>query len=369
MPGLNDDDKLDAAIAEQKASGSPGGESTKPIVFSNRMHTLNSLRKFYTGLRWQARRSTGQKNPELSGGVDVGALIKLGGSVGLNGSAWLTSPGADVHNVYIANMGFTLGQNRQWADYGGGGSIYPGQFHSLAFNYAHHVMGSPTRLFAVTQMTFSGMWTINNVWGPAFQIGGSDNSFWMDGFLNIGPSGSTSQYGYPSNNHGYLGTFSSLTNTDVGYIYMTALNGWRGLRIMGSASELSLFGGVYEGYKSTRQNGLYSGPAPGSLLRVENGAVRIYGTRFGQGLDNPDSGEEGLIQMLGGELDIQGAVGFGANMNTANLIQHTGGRLSCAGIQKRQNGGITGRPRVKSSFTAGSGANAFYCPDHSVAVV
>lgn len=362
----SDDARLTAAIADQQASG--GTTNMAPIILPNRPLSFNQVRTMYSGLKIIGANKSGQKNPELAGGNYVGPEITLGASLSSGASSWWVGSGS-LYDIYMADFAVQGSQGsskHQFLDHNSG-TLYACEFNSLSFNFMRGVFGIRGRTCFFTQVNLTGTWTINNLWDTQVTVGGSDNQLWMAGYVNMGPSSSAAQTGSIAN-ASYQCTFTGLTNTTVGYIYCSALNGWRGIRQLGASSAVTYVGGVYEGYKPTRQNGLLSGPAPGTTIRVDDGAAAFYGCFIGQGMDNPDASENGLVQINGGEVIMVGCNFYGQNMATANAIHHTGGRLTVLGATKRINeaGTWSNRPRVATTATAGSGNYTFYSPDQSV---
>lgn len=367
--GGSDDDKLTAAIAAQKAAaGMPA------IVLAARNHRFNQTRQLYSGLKLVGSRPSGPKNLELSSSKFVASRVTLGSAISSGTASWWVNPASSVYDVFMADFGVSgnAGSSvHQFMDFPtfSGYTLYACEFRSLSFNFMRGVFGRKDRPCAFTQVVLSGHWTANNLWDTQFTIGGSDNLLWMGGQINIGPSSSPVQTGNYAGN-AYEIIFSSLSNTNVGYIYLTALNGWRGLKIMGSSGNgLFLYGGVYEGYKGTGTT--LSGPAPGSLIRIEGGSGAFYGPNIGQGMNKPDAAERGLVHMTGGEWMISGATFFRGGMaETVPCIYQTGGRLAVLGATRRQNETWTKRPRYS---TTASGPNAtqtsFYCADQSMVSV
>lgn len=363
-----DDAKLTSAIAAQKAAaGMP------PIVLGARNHRFNQTRPLYSGLKLVGSRPSGPKNLELSSSNYVPSRVTLGSALSSGAASWWVSPGSNIYDVFMAD--FAVSGNagssvHQFIDYPiSSGTLYACEFRSLSFNFMRSVFGRKDRPCALTQVVFSGHWTANNLWDTQFTLGGSDNLFWMGGMINIGPSSSPVQTGrYADNDYEII--CSSLSNTNIGYIYMTALNGWRGLKITGSSGNgLFFYGGVYEGYKSTGT--VLSGPAPGSVIRIEGGSGAFYGPSIGQGMNNPDAGEGGLVHMTGGEWSFNSATFYRGSMaETVPCIYHRGGRLLVSGATRRQNESWAARPRY-SSTAAGRNATqtSFYCPDESVVSV
>lgn len=357
-----DDQKLTSAISAQQAATA---RNMPPIVLPSRPISFTTPRTLYSGCKIVPPWVTGQKNGELAGGNYVGAEITLGGSVTSGTASWWNGTG-DIYDVFMS--GFTVQGNQgssvhQFLDQPSG-TLYACEFNSLAFNFMRGVFGRSDRKCLMTQVALTGSWTINNAWDTQIHAGGSDCIWWMDSFANIGVSQSASQTGTLST---YFMKLDSL-ELMMGKVYISAMNGWRGILISGGGSMVDMHGSIIEGYKPTRVNGLLAGPGPGSLVKITDGAVSMYGCKIGQGMDNPDVTEDGLVWISGGEVSMFGVNFYGRNMTTENAVQHTGGRLYMAGITKRQNEGAywTNRPNVLTTATAGTGAYTFTCPDQSI---
>lgn len=362
--GATDDDKLTAAIAWQKA------HTRMPAIrLASRVHTFNVTRQLYSGLKIVGT-PAGPRNLEQSSGVFVPTRINLGASITSGTSSWWVTPGTNLFDIYMADFAVQGNQGasvHQFIDVTSG-TLYACQFHALSFNFMRGVFGIKERKCLMTQVIFSGHWTANNLWDTQFHIGGADNNLWMDGYLNIGPSSSPAQTGSLANND-YELLFDSLTKTNIGYIFMSALNGWRGLKVTGSnAHGLRFFGGTYEGYKGSND----TLAAPGTVIRLEGGAGAFFSPSVGQGMQSPDTAnEKGLIHMTGGEWAFYSPSFYRLPVaDTTPMIYQSGGRLTVHGATRNEPDTWTTRPRylLGGSVVTGpnSGENVFYCPDMSM---
>lgn len=360
-----DDARLTSAIAaQQAAAGMP------PIVLGARNHSFNQTRTLYSGLKLVGPAASGPKNLELASSNYVPARVTLGAAVSSGTASWWVSPGADCYDIFMADFavaGNSGSSVHQFLDFPTTNTLYACEFRSLSFNFMRSVFGRKDRVCAFTQVVLSGHWTVNNLWDTQFTLGGSDNSLWMGGYVNMGPSSSAAQTGtYADNDYEII--LSSLSNTNVGYVYCTALNGWRGLRITGSSGNgLNFYGGVYEGYKGNTTS-LTAGPAPGSVIRIEGGAGAFFGPNVGQAMNNPDAAEGGYIHMTGGEWAIYSPTFYrGLLAETVPCIYHAGGRLLVEGATRRQNETWTTRPRFTTTATGPNATQtSFFCPDQSM---
>lgn len=368
-----DDEKLTAAIAAQQGATD---RNMPVIVLPSRPMTFTTPRALYSGLKIiGAPEYSGQKNPDISGGSRSGPECTMSGSISSGTSSWWRSPGGDVNNILFANFqvqGSQGSSTHQFLDYAGGGSMYPASFHSLSFNFMRGVFGRSDRKALMTQVTMTGDWTINNCWDTAITVGGSDFNI-SPAMMNIGVSQSAAQTGDLNR---YFLKLDTAEVTLGGKIYISAMNGWRGVLISGNSS-VDWYGGIIEGFKGTRTNGLLAGPGPGSLVKITGGSVNLFGTKIGQGMDNPDASEGGLIDISGNtsgqastEVGLHGVQLYGQNLGTANAIRHTGGRLYATVTRRTAETGVwSGRPKIATTATPGAGAYAFTNPDQSLTVV
>ena len=364
MNGSSDDDKLTAAIAlQQSTTGMP------PIVLGARNHAFNQTRQLYSGLKLIGQ-STGPKNLEQDPDF-VTSRITLGGSVSSGSSSWWVTPGGNVFDVYMADFAVqgSMGASvHQFIDVTTG-SLYACQFHSLSFNFMRGVFGRKDRKCLMTQVVFSGHWTANNLWDTQFNIGGSDCQLWMGGYINMGPSSAAVQLGTYADND-YQVIFDSLGKTNIGYLYISALNGWRGLKIIGNSGPcLQIYGGVFEGYKASGTTpGGATLAAPGTVIRIEGGNGTFHSPAIGQGMADPNAAEGGLVHMTAGEWTFVSPTFFrGAMAETEPMIYHSGGRLLVMGASRQMNESWTGRPRYSTTATGpNAGTYSFYCPDMSM---
>lgn len=363
--GDTDETKLTLAIAEQ-TSNNGSSLNYPPIILPNRPLSFTTPRSAYSGLKIIGAYKTGQNNAELNSGNYSGSEITLGGSISSGTSSWWNGTG-DVYNVFMADFAVQGSQGSSLHQFWDqpSGTLYACEYNSLTFNFMRGVMGRKDRKCLMTQVFLTGTWTINNIWDTALYVGGSDCGFWDGGYLNMGPSLSPAQTGTYADND-YEIHFDSMGKSTVGFIYASMMNGWRGAWISGAGTELTINGGVYEGYKPNRVNGLLSSPAPGTVMRIDDGAVNLNGTHFGQYMDNPDAAENGGVQINGGEVNMSGCSVYGLNGSTSNFVDHNGGRLAMNGILRKTDVGWTNRPRVSSAFTSNATDDSFYCPDFSV---
>jgi hypothetical protein len=159
--------------------------------------------------------------------------------------------------------------------------------------------------------------------------------------------------------------FGSANGIIGGRVYISTMNGWRGILIEGRSSSIKISGAVIEGYKPTGPND-GGGPGPGTLVRQVDGSSYWSGVDFGQAMANPDGSEGGYVQIESGEAVFAGCTWYGTNCADVPGIEHRGGRVTALGSMRRLAEGWQGRPRYRSDADTGEGDYAFACPDGSM---
>ena len=240
FPGATDD-------AKHVAAWTAAANATRKPILQYPARTFGPLSTpivAFSGMRAIGPDSTGSdgpKNQELSSGNYVPHRVNV--SCG-TGAASLFVQSETLREVVFMNISWSGTASSQWWHNTNGNSytIYPGQFHSLAFDNFNSVLGNSTNQFTCTQFIFSGHWTVLNFQNTPIHIGGSDNSLWMTGYINANSPASVAGGGKPILHLDYL------EKTDIGYVYVTAENGWSGVRIEGPVSRaVRFYGGVFEG--------------------------------------------------------------------------------------------------------------------------
>ncbi len=332
--GANDDAKFTAAL------NYAASQSRIPwIQFPARQVNLNQGGRVpFTGMKLvgPGPGASSAKNYEVSGGANVNHRINLQAGITTGNNALFVHTG-NIYAVTVADLNFTSNNNAQfWHQ--PSGTIYSAEFRSLNFYGMRHVFGTPSQKALMTAVSFTGFWGCNSydatVGMPQFHIGGSDCSFWMGGWINIGSA--------TVGNGGYIMRFDTLGKTNIGYIYCTARNGDLGIRCSGNSPGLCFFGGSYEGQNA-------DDPCYGNVIRVEGGTVRFRDPWIAFGMTNPTANggnSQGMIHVTGGQVLIDGATYERATgvAETVPLVYVSGGEVRVHNIMR--SGSWTGKPRV-----------------------
>jgi hypothetical protein len=363
--GANDDERLDQALAIQEQSA--GTNNMPPIILGYRTWAFDPIahpRTLHSGVKIIGPHSSGQTNPELAGGNYVGVEVKLTG-YRQDGSptVWWRGDGGALYDVHFADLAIngSQGSGRHVFVDVPTGHMYACRFSGVSGNFMYGMYGHEGSKCLVTQVTWTGDVTMNNAWGTQFHLGGSDFNLDMS-MCNIGVSSSPAQFG---DENTYFMKFGSANGIVGGRVYISTMNGWRGILIDGRSSSIKFSGAVVEGYKPTGPND-GGGPGPGTLVRQVDGSTFWSGVDFGQAMANPANFEGGYVQIENGEAVFVGCTWYGANAGTVPGIEHRGGRVTALGSMRRLAEGWTGRPRYRSDVTTGEGDYAFSCPDGSM---
>lgn len=283
FPGATDNDKHVTAWAAAAAA------IRKPILQypARTFGPLSTPIAAFSGMRAigpDHSGSDGPKNQEISSGNFVPHKVTVNCGTGAS-SLFVQS--ATIQEVVFANISWSGSAGSQWWHNTNGNSytIYPGQFHSLAFDGFSSVLGNTANQFTCTQFIFSGHWTVLNFSNTPLHIGGSDNSLWMGGFANLNSPASVAGAGRPILHLDYL------EKSNIGYVYITAENGWSGVRIEGPIMRnLQFHGGVFEGRSA-------GNPATYPVIDIRGGHATFYGPNLGQVVNTNANGA--IIQSNG----------------------------------------------------------------------
>ena len=315
--GANDDAKLTAAMTYVQA------QSNMPAIqLPGRNLTFSTAQTPFSGLKIIGTSGGGPKNLEQSSGQFVATTITV--SVG---GAW-TGTGT-YYDIYFSNMAITYTNSSSfWSQ--ASGTLYACEFHSLDHNNAVNVFGTSSTKALLTQVIFSGHWTVEGGTSMQFHIGGSDNAFWTDGYLNIQGPSSTAGGGM------YQMYFDYCGKTDVANIYCTSINGWRGIKTSGGAGS---YGITFTGCRTEGDNS--ATPTDGVQFLITGGGVSIRDHWVAYGMNAPLTGEYGLLQVTGGDVSIDRVhYNRGTLSQTVPLVYVSGGTVKVRALASATADGI-----------------------------
>lgn len=335
FPGVNDDAKLAAALDHAK------NQTYKPaIIFGHRRYDFTQPIDVFPGMRLQGG-APGSTEQVRSGNPIPGAIhLNLGGNRG-----WLRFPNGNTAGVNIGRLSFNGNATTRFAEINTQANVMTSVFEDLSFNGFLSIFGSTTAIQPFTISTFRGFWNVNNGRDIQFNMGGSDNSFWETGSINLDtPSTFRS-------NGSYLLGFSSMSKSTVGPVYLTA-EGGAGLEIKNSsAGQLIL--------RSLRLEGRNAGaPCLGAVVRISgNTGVTFRDCWFAYGMSNPAAtgrDDKGTVHVTAGDVDIQGgwyAVANGVSRDTPFLYA-SGGKIRIRDMHTQPTQSWTTKPVVVQAGSA-----------------
>lgn len=315
------------------------------IQFAGRDTSLTGTFPFYPGMKLLAPGCTmGPKNLEIGSGGIVNHRVLCTAGMGANSVFRATGT---INGVTIAGLAFQAGNTTtQLASSVGGNGVYPAEYYGVtAYGFAG-VWGSASEKFLCTQTRFTGHHTYLGHRGQQFQIGGSDNQYFVEGFLNMNSPSSISGGG------AYQGRFDSQQKSNIGFIYLTVEGSWGGLHISGTGDNF-FFGGVYEGRAADN-------PSQYPLVNAAGGKSVFFGTHFGYAADTANT--DGAIHESGANtyLKLSDCSYLRASSTAAAfpLVYSTSGVLRYDDLIP-----LTTGEQIRLRFaTAGTGGNLFAIP-------
>jgi hypothetical protein len=225
------------------------------------------------------------------------------------------------------------------------------------------LIGTAQFRLLLTLCDFGGRWNVNNSYETAIRIGGSDNTLWPSGNVNIDSPPST----HPATGAGRpLLWFEFMGKTTVGGIFITGEDKWLACRVDGpdynksvatNAGDLEFYGAKFEGRNPTQA-------AFGAVYQQRGATTAHYGCRFAQGMEATATaarGELGVVHVKeyatsdhsgGGHMELWSpkydraasqaeSVPFIYATDAATIVRPHG-------VRKHTRGGIwSGNPQVK----------------------
>lgn len=327
-----DDQKLTAAMAHAAA------QTVKPaIVLGNRRHTFAQMgRQVYSGFKLVGPEGHGnQRRRAESTACDVSVT---------GAGSWLVLRDTQTFDVNIARIGFQGNRGAQFLETGSK-VLWTSVLEDLGFTEWGHVIGRPDAKALITAVLFRGWWNINNSYGTAVTVGGSDSNLWTDGGLIDTPLAYSALWNAKETHHLL---FDSLQKSTVGPLYVTAEGRAGGALIRGSAASASAL--IITGARIEGRNP--GAPCTSSNLRVDGGQVTVRDAwlAYNRG--------EGAVVQNGGYLHLAScwydrARDVNESVPWANQF---GGTLRVRDTAVATGGGAWSNPRARIN-SAGGAAN------------
>lgn len=304
--GATDADKMNAALSYAAAQTRAPWLQLPARVFNTGAATFS----MFTGLKIAGPGfGLGPMNEEIASGKGVAGKWQT--SCG-SGASSLLQATSTVNDVTVAGVTFHGGSGSQI--FRSTVNLYPGRFHELTLYGGKHLFGSPAEKFLMTQVSFTGHWTVLSYTDTPITVGGGDCSLWMAGYINSNSPTATAGAGKP------VVILDGLGKSDCGFLYITAENDWTGLQIKGAADKsVKLFGGVYEGRSQTNL-------ATRPVVDVQGGSVTMYSPHIGQ-VSGSSGTVSGAVHQSGGTLTMYSPLYWRGSAVAASfpLLYQTGG--------------------------------------------
>lgn len=283
-----DEQKLTSAMAYAAA------QTYKPTLrLSSRRWDFTTTRTLYTGFKITGSGYGGSVEQPRSGNP-YGTYVKV--STG-GGNPWLQVT-SDVYGCYVGNMSVE-GTSTSGFITSNGGTLWTSVLENLGFSAFSYVIGKTTSKLLMTACTFKGFWNINNSYGTAITIGGSDNTLWVDGCLLDSPPAFT------GTSVPYHMWCDYLEKSVIGPMFITCEAVPAGIRVTGNSSNAAL---IFTGLKVEGRNAGSS--SYGSVVRIEGGRTTFRDCWLSYGYSAPGSStrsnEGGVVTALGGRTLFDG---------------------------------------------------------------
>jgi hypothetical protein len=319
--GADDDAKLAAAVTAITAM------TYKPslVLDENRLYTFNNACPALPhGFHLTGPIGSVNGQPEQTANNAEQATVDI------NYSGVWYNPTTSKWNIRFSNIDFTGTSTTTFCN-SGTATAWRWQLWNLSFDGFLGIMGTAASKFLMTACSTWGQWDVANSAGTAFHLGGSDNDLFMNGmFLDSGASVTDSTPHFWADN---------LQKTNIGPVYCTARLNWTGLYVSGSMTNgpglVVHPGSRWEGQNTTT-------PCRGATIRVDGGALSIYGSAVNYGMSTTNArSDAGVIHHAGGDLVVREP--SYARTSTVSqdvpFIYSSGGRLYVSGVQQSTYGG------------------------------
>jgi hypothetical protein len=350
--GADDDAKLSAAMSYSAAQ-----TYKSPILFDNRLHVFNNGNITpFDGMSFLG--TVMQGDSELTSTKRNTVQLNMG-------TPWLNNAGT-IRGVCISGLSFQGSQsNRLTVFWQCTGNAQVCLLRDLSFTGFLGVLGTAATAWVNTGTVLDGYWDTNGSYGTPYHFAGSDSEFWLNGgHLIDSPvtGGSDFATHQPADGTPEI-FFDSQSNTVVGPMYITAEGVWRAVLIKANNSVASNSTGDLKFMPGARFEGRNPAqPSHGSLITIQNWAagnagpaVTFFGPWISNGMSAPLSGENGMMQINSGRVDLIAPRYQRTNAlaESVPLVNVATGQLNISnarGMDRNDGGGgfgWTGQPRVQ----------------------
>jgi len=278
--GASDDAKLGAAMSYAAAQTRPPA-----IMLSRRVHTFNTVREMYNGLRLVGSLGTTEREFSSTGPQCVATI---------GGSAFLSVPSGGVKNVWVSGIQFraangTVNWQTPVADLSGGPVVQDATFVDLAWVGFATVMQA-RHLRVRIDRTYCNEGTDNQ-----FKLGGSDNYYWQNGgFLSSTKLAASKFYVW----------FTHMSRSQMGPLYITPEKA-TGIRIDGSYGGLVFTGTLLDSTGRTATTA-----CQGAAILITGGRGMVFDKLwfFGNAVNPAGTGrtpqDKGQVYIRGNAADL-----------------------------------------------------------------
>lgn len=335
--GANDSARLAAAVADISLM------TYKPtlVLDENRLYTFSAAcPDLPHGFHLSGPLASINGLPEQGSNNAESATVNITYS-----GVWL-NPSTSKYNIRFSNIDFTGTSTTTFCNSSTQSAMY-WQLWNLSFDGFLSVMGTAANKMLVTGVWTWGFWDVANSYGTAFHLGGADSNLFLNGmFLDSGASVADGTPHFWADN---------LQKTIIGPVYCTARLNWTGLYVSGSMTNgpgLTMSQGARWEGKNT------STPCRGAVIRVDGGALSIYGAAVNYGMSAANArGDAGVIHHAGGDLVVrEPSYARTATVNQdVPFIYSSGGRLYVSGVQQSMYGGSSAWTDLPVVFVTSGG--------------
>lgn len=280
--GGSDDSKLTAALAEQR-----NAKYKSTITYGPREHVISGNYAAITGTRFGP--AFPQMVEQARGGDPYAGIIKYRGK----GTMWAL-PAGNQFGLSLDGVFEGNGKGSFFIDSDSGGVFWVSAIKNACFTNWERVCGNKKKFLITMSTLFDGHCNINNGFGPAIWVGGSDSALFTGIRSNIDSPPANRPI---DDNLAWHMILDGLQKSNVGDAYITAQKTWNGVKVMGDTGGLRLNGTLIEGKNA-------ADPCTGLLLSHEGGRVKYRDVVTNHTTREAVRVSSGLAKLLGLESSL-----------------------------------------------------------------